>query len=279
MNIDAVNINRPQRFNTQINDKHHSNKKAPANVKRTAAVSSVIGMSTALAMIAKKQGFSLNPKVIKNTPIKDWAIFKIPRIRTFADRTGFRERPPLQIEEKEILALASGSVAGGLVGGAVSDKNNMKAKGREALTQLVGNVLTPVLCVGGIARLYGKYENKIKSFIPTVKTIKNGKASKGLTTINKLLKSIPAVTLTGAALAIGIIAGSKVTNLINEKLFNQKKHRDIKTSDFAPHVDDLCLAITLMGSKNSAIASSITRTVPLFLSVPGYQVGKAQEKN
>lgn len=277
MSVNIVNINRPQKYSMMTDDKHkkHHHESPSSNVKRTAAVSSLLGMGTALALISKKQGFSLSPKVIKNTPVKDWALFKIPRIRKFADRTA---KKPLDIEEKEILTLATGSVAGGLIGGAISDKENMRAKGREALTQLVGNVLTPVLCVGGIARLYGKYENKIKSIMPTVKTIKDGKAVKNLKTLNKLSRSIPAVVLTGTALAIGISAGSKVTNFINTKVFGQKKHRDIKASDFAPHVDDLCLAITLMGSKNSAVASSITRTVPFFLSVPGYQVGKAQEK-
>lgn len=261
MSVDAININRPQKYSRKVDNNQR--------IKRTAAISSFVGMSTALALVCKKQGFSLNPKVIANTPIKEWAIFKI------AKRGRQHGRPPLQIEEKEILALATGSVAGGLVGGAISDRNNMKAKGREALTQLLGNVITPVACVGGIARLYGKYEKQIKSVMPTVNT--HGK--KSLRILNKFSRNLPAVTLTGGALAVGIAAGNKVTNLINEKLFGQKTKRHIKTTDFAPHVDDLCLAITLMGSKNSPLASGITRTVPLFLAVPGYQVGKAQEKN
>ena len=106
----------------------------------------------------------------------------------------------------------------------------------------------------------------------------NTKGKKSLKMLNKFSKSLPAICITGASLAAGIFAGSKVTNFINEKFFGQKVERKIKTTDFAPHVDDICLAVTLMGSENSALAGTITRTVPLFLSVPGYQVGKATEK-
>ncbi|MBQ8169093.1 hypothetical protein IJZ97_06735 [bacterium] len=267
MSINAINLNSQQRF-TQfrpVKTVTVAVQQEPSQkIKRTAAASSFIGMSIALAGIAKKQGFSLNPKVIRKTPIKDWAIFKINN----------KGREALKIEEPEILALASGSVAGGLIGGAISDKKNMKAKGREALTQIAGNVAVPVAFVGGTARIYNKYEDQIKSIMPQLKT--NGK--KSLEFINKFSKSIPALAFTGVALAAGIKVGSAITNLINEKMFGQKKKREIKTSDFAPHVDDLCLAITLMGPKESVIANSITRTVPLFLSVPGYQVGKAQEQ-
>ncbi len=270
MSIQAINANCPQRFNQfsevkSISVPVFSTQEPSKKVKRTVAATSFIGMSTALALIAKRQGFSLNPKVIKETPIKDWAIFKIK------NNNG---KAPLRIEEAEILALASGSVTGGLVGGAIVDKKNMKAKGREALTQIAGNVAVPVACVGATARLYNKYEKQIKSVMPQVKT--NGK--KSLEFLNKASKSLPAVAMTGVALAVGIKAGSAVTNFINEKLFGQTKHRDIKASDFAPHVDDLCLAITLMGAKDSIVAGSITRSVPLFLTVPGYQVGKAQEQ-
>lgn len=270
MSITALNFNTPQRFNQfqsveSINVPEVPNKGPSKTIKSAAATGSFIGMSTALAHIAKRQGFSLNPKIIMKTPVKDWAIFKIK------NNNG---KAPLMIEEKEILELATGSVAGGWLAGAITDSKNMKAKCREVLTQIAGNVAVPVAFVGATARLYNKYEKQIKSVMPTVKT--NGK--KSLELLNKFSKGLPAIAMTGVALAAGIKAGSAVTNFINEKLFGQKKHRDIKASDFAPHVDDLCLAITLMGSKDSVVAGSITRSVPLFLTVPGYQVGKAQEQ-
>lgn len=279
MNINSVDLNRPQRF-TQFSDRRNfsqfsqtqapqfgnNNGEAPKNIKIGAAISSLIGTGIALALIAKKQGFSLNPKTIKNTPIQDWAIFKIAKKNE-------PNRKLLEIEAGEIISLATGSIAGGLAGGAIFDKKNIKAKGREALTQLVGNVLVPVGFVSGASKLYSKFEDSIKAALPQLSG--EGKVAKFT---NKFIKAVPAIGITLLALGAGICTGSKVTNFINEKLFGQKQKREIKTSDFAPHVDDLCLGITLMGSKNSPTVSTITRVVPLFLAIPGYQVGKAQEK-
>ena len=50
----------------------------------------------------------------------------------------------------------------------------------------------------------------------------------------------------------------------------------IKASDFAPHVDDLCMAMTVM-NEDSLFASRLARVIPLALLVPGYQTGIAQE--
>jgi len=272
MSVSAIDFNRPQRFSQfhqQLavqpdfagNDKR--NEKA---VKAVAAASSLAGMATVLTLIAKKQGFPVKPKELKNIPIKDWAFFKIAE-------KGVPNQKLLQIEEKEILGLAAGSIAGGLAGGALVDRKNMKAKFRESITQMFGNVVVPVAFVGATSRLYNKYEQNIKNAMPQIKDAST-KFTKGL---NKFIKVLPAAGMTAAALTAGIFTGSKVTNFINEKFFDQKTERKIKTTDFAPHVDDLCLAITLMGSKDSPVASTITRTVPLFLSVPGYQVGKAKD--
>ena len=63
----------------------------------------------------------------------------------------------------------------------------------------------------------------------------------------------------------------------NEKLYNKKVERNIKPSDFAPHVDDLCMAISMM-NKETSLGSKLGRIIPLALIVPGYQTGIAQEK-
>ena len=114
MNINTVDLNRPQRFSqfkqASAPKFEGQQKEAPAGVKAGAAISSLAGTGVALALIAKRQGFSLNPKVLKNTPVKDWAIFRIANKKD-------PDRKLLEIEEKEIFALAGGSVAGGLAGG------------------------------------------------------------------------------------------------------------------------------------------------------------------
>ncbi len=270
MKINSINNfsnNNQTFFNHNKSSGEKSTSKNESSVLKTGVlISSAIGSGIALAAIAKRQGFSLSPKKIKNTPIKDFAIFRI------GDKNN-PQKKLMEIEEKEILTLAAGSILGGLAGGAAIDSKNMKAKYREALTQAVGNVLIPVGFVGTVSRIYKHYEQAIQNIMPQIKSEKNV----FIKNVNKLLKNIPAIGLTTSALIAGIYTGSKTTNYINEKFFGQKHERKIKSTDFAPHVDDLCLAVTLMGSKNSPIASTITRTVPLFLTVPGYQVGKAQE--
>lgn len=264
MSIDKLNFNTPYRFgqfksSEQFITPVFKGQEPSKTVKAMSIIGSTLGTGIALALISKRQGFSL--KKIKQTPIKDWVIFKIDN----------KKRAPLKIEEAEILTLATGSILGGFLAGNLVDKDNSKAKRHEALTQLVGNVLTPVAFVSLTSKIYNNYENKITAIMPQFKT----QGQKILKLTNKFLKNIPIVTMTTLALIAGIKTGNVITNTINEKIFGQTQKRNLKKTDFAPHVDDLSLAITLMGSK-SKLTNFVTRTVPVFLTVPGYQVGKAQ---
>lgn len=235
--------------------------KPSANVKYGVFASSVAGVAVASAIIAKKQGFSLNPKVIFSQNPKNWAMLKI-------FNRNDKNAKLMEIEEKEILALATGSAAGGLAGGAIlDDKKHLKSKFRETVNQLLGNVAVPVACVGLTSRLYKNYEVPILSKIPQVAG--NSKFAKG---VNKCLKALPSAVLTVISLGAGIVGGNKLSNFLNEKVFHKKVQRDIKTTDFAPHVDDIGMAVTLMAEK-SPLSTTITRTVPAFLCVPGYQIG------
>ena len=92
------------------------------------------------------------------------------------------------------------------------------------------------------------------------------------------MRAVPPVGLTAAALGVGIIGGNKVSNFINEKISGKKVERHIKGTDFAPHVDDLCLAITLM-APGTPVGEVIAKTIPAFLTVPGYQTGIAGIKS
>lgn len=260
-NISSVN-NNPSFTQSAYSKK----KEQKQNVKAEVTATTALGVGTAYAIIAKKQGFSINPKRIFNTPIKDWALIKI-----FDKKNP--DRKLIHLEEKEILGLASGSVAGGLAGGAIfDDKKHLKAKGREALNQLLGNVLVPVAFVGSAARLYDKFKKPILSHVPQLKS--EGKAAKF---VNKALKCLPSMALTVTALGTGIIAGNRVSNFINEKVYHKKVEREIKGTDFAPHVDDIGMAVSLMADK-TPLTSAITNTVPFFLCVPGIETGTAREK-
>lgn len=254
-NADAKNLN-------FTGHSHGSENNLTNKQKAVILTSSAAGITPVLAFWAKRKGFSLNPAKIFRTSVKDWAIFKYsPREKA------------IEFEEPQILSVAAGSVAGGFIGGAmVDDKYNLRAKKREVLSQLLGNILVPVLCVGQGSRLFEKYAARIENAMPQLN--KNTKFANG---IDKCLRCVPNAAATVGFLGIGIYLGNKVSNLINEKLYHQKVERDIKASDFAPHVDDLCMATSMM-NKESTFGSKLGRIIPLALLVPGYQTGCAQEK-
>lgn len=298
MSINALTGVSNTRFNNfktspNITGKYYTdrNKNADDRLSKSAKsgifMTTALSVGTALAFISKKQGFSIKPKDILKTNPKDWAVFKIYTKKHPYAKT-------LKIEEPEILTLAGASVAGGLTGGAIfDDKKHLKAKARESVNQMLGNVAIPVACVGGASRLYKKYEKNIMRYVPEIEydkynrlswkcldklSLRNSiKLDKALQTTvkytNKFLKAVPPVSATAISLAAGIIGGNRFSNFLNEKVFHKKVERKIKTTDFAPHVDDLCIAITLMSDK-SPVSSVITRTIPVFLCVPGMEVGK-----
>ena len=230
-------------------------------LKLKVAATSALGVGCAFAHVTKSQGFKLSPKAIKDTPIKDWAIFRL------YDKNNPLKKD-IELGGKEIIELASASVAGGLTGGLLfDDKKYRSSKLKEAVNQLLGNVLVPIGCVWGISKLYSKHKETIMSLVPQMK--ETGKKSH---IFNKTLKCIPFSVATLGALSIGIFTGNRVSNYLNEKVFKKKVDRDVKVSDFAPHVDDIGVAVSLMADK-SKVSSFIQRTVPLFLCVPGYETG------
>lgn len=244
-----------------INAVNSTDKRNDYKLKAGVAATTVLTTGAALALIANRQGFSLSPSAIRKTPVKDWAVFRL------YDKK-HPNRKIVELEEQEILELASASVLGGLAGGLIfDDKKYHKSKFRETVSQLLGNVAVPVACVGAVSRLYKKYKPQILAKVPQIK--ETGKFSKNF---NKVLKGIPFSIATIVSLGVGIVAGNRVSNLINEKVFHKKVDRKIKGTDFAPHVDDLGMAVSLMAEKSKG-ASFITRTVPAFLCVPGYEVG------
>ena len=91
---------------------------------------------------------------------------------------------------------------------------------------------------------------------------------------NKILRVLCPTVVSGSSLAVGIIAGNKVSNKINEKVHGVKQDRGIRLTDFAPHLDDVCLAITLMADK-SPVGDIISKFVPVALTIAGIETGTA----
>ena len=263
-NFKKSNNNQQQKFEASElqTEKRH--------VKAGAFLGAALGVATTTAIIAKKQGYSLNPMKILSSKMKDWAIFNINKDKKVKYETG------------EILALGTSSVAGGFAGGAITDdKKNIKAKARESLNQLVGNILIPIGAIGGTGLVYSDMKLKSGKSIQKIVTeampqLKN--TNRPAKIINGVIKAIPTLAVTVAALGTGIVTGNKVSNFINEKIYKKEIDRDIKPTDFAPHLDDVCLAASIMAPK-STFWSAVARIVPAVLTVPGYEAGSAVEKN
>lgn len=98
--------------------------------KATVFATTALGVATSCALLAKKAGYSLNPKkMIKN--------YKNSYLAT------------VKYEMGEVIGIGAGSCLGGLAGGYLIDKNNQnrKAKNREALMHF-GNISIPIVTVG-----------------------------------------------------------------------------------------------------------------------------------
>jgi len=214
---------------------------------------SVLGLGASVAILAKRNNFSLNPKNILNTPFKD----------TFLGSKDFLE--------KEVITMGLGSCAGGLLGGALFDKKeNFQAKCREAVVQL-SNIVAPILVVGAGSRLGENLQPKIKEVMkPKFEGVKLSSGAK------TFLNGLPKATGALIGLAVGVVAGNKLSQVINGLVFNKKDNRPLELSDLSVHVDDTCAAASFI-SKSPAIFA-ISRIVPAALVVPGIEVGTTKER-
>lgn len=232
------------------------------------AACSMLGVATSLAILAKtaKGHYSLNPKKIINTKIKDTYLYKA------------------KYEEPEILAMGAGSILGGLIGGTIIDKRSsnskaeFKSKVGESIIQM-GNITVPILSVGQCARLGDKLEKGLENRLST-------NASKTA----HVLAKVPKLALTIAGLGAGMYIGNVVANVLKSKLLDATEQRKMKLSDLFMHWDDLCLAASFytepetkmvngvpVTNPNPTLAQKVTfgfsRLLPVAMMMAGYQVG------
>ena len=238
-------------FSSTIEPEKKSEPKVSAKVKIATFLATLAGVSIALAQIFNKKGPNIS---------------SLESIKSGIMNTEYKERA--------IIKIAVGSVAGGLVGGVLSDKKeNAKAKIREAIFQMIGNILIPIGFVSLSSHWIDKNKTAMEEIIP--KFSKNTKIFK---IVNASLKAVPAFAITAVSLGTGAIVGNKVGNWIYEKFFGVKENRTIKLTDLAPHIDDICLATTLVASNDNPVKKCIQKFVPIALMVAGVQTGIAQEK-
>lgn len=194
-------------------------------------------------------------------------VFKYKKMPLKTPKDFFKNLTTIKYDSKKhevealVGMLAVGSVGGGLLGGAIFDKKeNMKAKLREAIIQLIGNIGTPLLCVSFGIRQFEKHLNE--------RAIKAFKLSGKMTEVPKMIAS-------AGLLIAAIFAGNKIGNVLNENLFNVKDNRKLKLADMSPHIDDACLALSLVAADSSHVVS---RLIPAALMIAGVSTGTAQER-
>ena len=226
-------------------------------LKPAVLLSAIAGVLVAVSSIAKHQGINL---------------FKGNKPINFLKPSTWKLAQP-KYEWTDIIKIGSGSIAGGLVAGIALDKENKKAKLREALQQIIGNIAIPVGLTTVGAYLSEKYLNKDKIKMPQLKS-----QTKSSQKINQIIEGLPKFTATLGALAVGIVLGNWVANKISHKIFDTQDKRHIEPGDFSGHIDDLCLASVLVAPENkfSQIAGSF---IPAALLVAGFQSGTKKNKD
>lgn len=236
------NINTPKTPEQTITDTKREQRK-----KLATEIGTALGVAASIAILAKTdktKKYSLSPKKILNTKLKDTYILS----KTY--------------KSKEIIAMGIGSCLGGLAGSCLYDKKqDLSPKLQESITQIL-NISVPIVFVEGLSILGGVAEKAMSSW-----TNKGGILRK---TVSKLPKVVGSMT----GLACGMFVGNKMSNTINKHLFKDKEeNRPIKLSDFSAHIDDICVAATFI-AENNPITKIVSRFIPLALCVAGNEVGE-----
>lgn len=232
-----LNINHLPFFSQRIlHNKHEKKRKRIPNItKLSSACGSTLGISVALSLMMKKRGNFLKNAI---------SIHKI--FTTFKD---------LECKEKDVLILATGAISGGYLGGMLTDIKHIKEKTKEAVTQLIGNYITPTIFVGTCT----KASSILKPFL----TPKKMPYAKGI--------------LGTIGLYYGVVLGNKISNKINANIFMDKsKIRKLCWKDWSVQVDNACL-VTSLSTNGTNIAKSASKVIPAAHLFSGYLIGIKQD--
>ena len=213
----------------------NNNNKAKTSTKIAALAGSTIGVTAAVAMISCSHG------------VKILSILKNPNALLNILKN-------IELKEKDVIAIASSSIAGGLAGGLATDRKNAKAKLKEGVVQLIGNYVVPTIAVGGGIKL-NKALNKKYNVPPITRPI-------------QFLFGM-------ASLIVGVIAGNKISRTLNAGMFKEDDYRKLNWKDWAVQFDNVCL-VTSISNTGTQLAKMASRFIPFAHIAPGYQVGVKQ---
>lgn len=174
---------------------------------------------------------------------------------------------------KEVILMAGSSIAGGLLGGVLSDKkSNRKAKIREGLQQLGGNIIVPVSLLAAVTTMIKRKEFKLPDFKET------SRFAKKLNPIinSSIVKALPKTAITIGTLIAGTKLGNLIMNKVNNKIFHDHKKRCLEAKDFSAHIDDLFYSSSYI-SENVKVQNFVSRALPFIFLIPGYETGTKQK--
>ena len=234
--------------NPALSDNNEETPKQYHRRKNGVALCTALGVATSLAILAKfdkHKKYSLSPKKIFTTPLKDTYLGSV------------------KYESKEVISMGIGSCLGGLLGGALFDKRkdkNMKEKVEEGVVGIT-NISLPIVFVEGLSLLGETVTNRLQNWV-----------SKG-GAVRKIVAESPKVAGSIIGLLSGVYIANRLSHQINKHVFNkQVDDRPVKAQDFAAHIDDICVAATFVAQKNP-VTKAVSRIIPLALCVAGNETG------
>ena len=155
----------------------------------------------------------------------------------------------LEFNAKDVMFMATSSILGGLTAGGITDPNNINAKLKEGVVQLVGNYIFPSIFVG-----------------------------LGMRAAKSLTKSKPIRFIAGfGSLIAGVFAGNRASKEINSIFSHKKEKRDLNWKDWVEQADNACL-VTSLANPGTHIAKYASKFIPVSHIIPGYCVGVKSEK-
>ena len=167
-----------------------------------------------------------------------------------------------QIDPIDMLKITGVTVPASLAAGVLLDKKeNTIPKVKEGISQMVGNLLIPIVLIDKVCKFKDSLNGKELS----------NPIMKGLT---KTHKSV----FIGVTLAGGLVLGNFVANKINSFIFPEHKKRPLKIKDFALHFDDICFATSLI-LKGNPIGNFASRIIPATLLLSAIETGNKTKKD
>ena len=209
----------------------------PVSVKAASIVGAGIGALGSACLFARRQSRTLNKSV---------GMFGV------------------KYNEPELIGVAIASVIGGLLfGGLADDKKHFSIKVKEGIHQIVANILTPLLLIGGLNRIYDKYP---------IKNIPQFAENKGIKKVaNEAMKMLPRLGIALVGLVGGVMFGTVISNKMNA-LEGTKQERHIKAVDYIYHPDDFAAAFAV-ADKKGVLQKVVSKIIPPIFMLHGYDAG------